>query len=73
MPAVGALGEPGPEEITGAGDGMVLVPPGDPEMLAGAIEELFAEPRQRAALGALALAAVVTGGIVALHRGRRPA
>jgi len=58
MPAVGALGEPGPEEITGAGDGMVLVPPGDPEMLAGAIEELFAEPRRRAALGALARATV---------------
>jgi teichuronic acid biosynthesis glycosyltransferase TuaC len=58
MPAVGALGEPGPEEIAGAGDGMVLVPPGDPEMLAGAIEELFAEPRRRAALGALARATV---------------
>ena len=50
MPAVGALGEPGPEEITGAGDGMVLVPPGDPEVLAGAIEELFA--RAAAARGA---------------------
>ena len=37
---------------------MVLVPPGDPEMLAGAIEELFAEPRRRAALGALARATV---------------
>jgi teichuronic acid biosynthesis glycosyltransferase TuaC len=58
MPAVGALGEPGPEEIAGAGDGMVLVPPGDPEMLAAAIEELFAEPRRRAALGALARATV---------------
>ncbi len=58
LPAIGALGEPGPEEITGAGDGMVLVPPGDPEMLADAIEELFADPRQRAALGALARATV---------------
>ena len=37
---------------------MVLVPPGDPEMLAGAIEELFAEPRRLAALGALARATV---------------
>jgi glycosyltransferase involved in cell wall biosynthesis len=54
MPAIGALGEPGPEEISGAGDGMVLVPPGDPEMLAGTIEELFADPRRLAALGAVA-------------------
>jgi teichuronic acid biosynthesis glycosyltransferase TuaC len=54
LPAIGALGEPGPQEISGAGDGMVLVPPGDPEMLASAIEELFAHPRRRAALGELA-------------------
>ncbi len=58
LPAIGALGEPGPEEITGAGDGMVLVPPGDPEQLAAAIEELFAEPRLRAALGERARATV---------------
>jgi teichuronic acid biosynthesis glycosyltransferase TuaC len=58
LPAVGALGEPGPEEITSAGDGMMLVPPGDPEVLAGAIEELFADPRRRAALGELARATV---------------
>jgi teichuronic acid biosynthesis glycosyltransferase TuaC len=56
LPAIGALGEPGPEEITGAGEGMVLVPPGDPEMLAGAIDELFADPRRRAALGQMARA-----------------
>jgi glycosyltransferase involved in cell wall biosynthesis len=58
MPAIGALGEPGPAEITGAGDGMVLVPPGDPEVLAGTIEDLLADPRRLAALGALARATV---------------
>jgi teichuronic acid biosynthesis glycosyltransferase TuaC len=54
LPAIGALGEPGPEEISQAGDGMVLVPPGDPERLATAIDELLAEPHRRAALGELA-------------------
>jgi glycosyltransferase involved in cell wall biosynthesis len=54
LPAIGALGEPGPEEISSAGEGMVLVPPGDPEVLAGAIDELFSHARRRAALGELA-------------------
>jgi glycosyltransferase involved in cell wall biosynthesis len=54
LPAIGALGEPGPEEISSAGDGMVLVPPGDPEQLAEAIEDLFRDPRLCAALGKLA-------------------
>jgi teichuronic acid biosynthesis glycosyltransferase TuaC len=54
LPAIGALGEPGPEEISQAGDGMVLVPPGDPEQLATAIDELFSDARRRAALGELA-------------------
>jgi glycosyltransferase involved in cell wall biosynthesis len=54
LPAIGALGEPGPEEITSVGDGMVLVPPGDPEVLAGAIDDLFGDARRRAALGELA-------------------
>jgi teichuronic acid biosynthesis glycosyltransferase TuaC len=54
LPAIGALGEPGPEEISTVGDGMVLVPPGDPEQLAAAIDELFSDPRRRAALGELA-------------------
>jgi teichuronic acid biosynthesis glycosyltransferase TuaC len=54
LPAIGALGEPGPEEISTAGDGMVLVPPGDPEQLAAVIDELFSDSRRRAALGELA-------------------
>jgi glycosyltransferase involved in cell wall biosynthesis len=58
LPAIGALGEPGPEEISGAGDGMVLVPPGDPEQLADAIGDLLSDPRRRAALGRLARATV---------------
>jgi glycosyltransferase involved in cell wall biosynthesis len=58
LPAIGALGEPGPEEISSAGDGMVLVPPGDPEQLAEAIEDLFLDARRRAALGELARSTV---------------
>ena len=38
VPAVGCAGEPGPEEIAALGRGMLLVPPRDPDALAGAIE-----------------------------------
>jgi glycosyltransferase involved in cell wall biosynthesis len=48
VPAIGCLGEPGPREI---GDGLVLVPPGDVEALAGQIEELLAEPTYLHELG----------------------
>ena len=41
VPAIGCRGEPGPEEI---GEGMLLVPPGDPEALAARIGELLREP-----------------------------
>jgi glycosyltransferase involved in cell wall biosynthesis len=41
MPAIGARGEPGPQEIAAAGDGLRLVPPGDVEALAGALHELL--------------------------------
>ena len=33
VPAIGCRGEPGPEEIAAAGDGFLLVPPGDIERL----------------------------------------
>jgi teichuronic acid biosynthesis glycosyltransferase TuaC len=43
LPAIGCRGEPGPEEIAAAGDGFVLVPPGDVERLSQRIEELLAD------------------------------
>jgi glycosyltransferase involved in cell wall biosynthesis len=46
LPAIGCRGEPGPEEIAAAGDGFVLVPPGDIERLTQRIEELLTD-RQR--------------------------
>ena len=44
LPAVGSLGEPGPAEIEEAGDGIRLVPPGDVEALAGAIDRDLSKP-----------------------------
>jgi teichuronic acid biosynthesis glycosyltransferase TuaC len=43
LPAIGAAGEGGPEEIAAAGGGMLLVPPDDHLALAGAIERGLAE------------------------------
>ncbi len=51
VPAIGAVGEPGPEEI---GAGLELVPPGDPAALAALIGRLLGDP---AALEALSRAA----------------
>jgi glycosyltransferase involved in cell wall biosynthesis len=42
LPAIGARGEGGPEDISAAGEGMLLVPPDDHRALARALEELFA-------------------------------
>ena len=58
VPAIGARGEPGPEEI---GDGLVLVPPGDPERLAAQIAELIDEPRYLHDLGHQARDTVAKG------------
>lgn len=41
LPAIGARGEPGPEDIARLGPGMRLVPPGDPEALAAEIDSLL--------------------------------
>jgi teichuronic acid biosynthesis glycosyltransferase TuaC len=46
VPAIGCRGEPGPEEIAAAGDGMILVPPGDIERLSQRIDELLADPHR---------------------------
>jgi glycosyltransferase involved in cell wall biosynthesis len=48
VPAVGAAGEPGPEEI---GPGIVLVPPHDPPALAAELDRLLRDQPARAALG----------------------
>jgi teichuronic acid biosynthesis glycosyltransferase TuaC len=46
LPAIGCRGEPGPEEIAAAGDGFVLVPPGDIERLTQRIDELLRDPHR---------------------------
>jgi len=43
LPAIGCRGEPGPEEIAAAGDGFMLVPPGDIERLSQRIDELLSD------------------------------
>ena len=53
LPAIGCRGEGGPEEIAAAGPGMVLVPPGDAEALAGALGDVL-EPRSLHELSAAA-------------------
>jgi len=54
LPAIGARGEAGPQEISAAGDGLRLVAPGDVEALAAEIEALVAEPEYAKDLGAAA-------------------
>ncbi|HEX2017246.1 MAG TPA: glycosyltransferase [Solirubrobacteraceae bacterium] len=46
VPAIGCLGEPGPEEIRAVGPGLRLVEPGDIAGLATAIEELLEDRRR---------------------------
>ena len=46
VPAIGCRGEPGPEEIAAAGDGFMLVPPGDIERLTQRIDELLSDPHR---------------------------
>ena len=57
-PAIGARGEPGPEEIAAAGGGMTLVPAGDVAALAGAIDDLLRDERRLRAQGERARATV---------------
>ena len=51
LPAIGARGEPGPEEIAGAGGGLELVAPGDVAALADAIGALMSDERALRAAG----------------------
>jgi teichuronic acid biosynthesis glycosyltransferase TuaC len=54
LPAIGGRGEGGPEDIAAAGDGMVLVEPGDAAGLAAVIERLSSDRSELARLGAAA-------------------
>src|SRR5439155_425982 len=58
LPAIGTIGEPGPQEIARAGEGIRLVPPADVEALARELDRLLAEPNWLADLGAKARATV---------------
>jgi teichuronic acid biosynthesis glycosyltransferase TuaC len=58
LPAIGCRGEPGPEEIAAAGDGFVLVPPGDIERLSQRIGELLGDPQRLREAGQRARATV---------------
>jgi teichuronic acid biosynthesis glycosyltransferase TuaC len=54
LPAIGSRGEGGPEDIAAAGDGMLLVEPGDAAGLAAVIERLSADRSELVRLGAAA-------------------
>ncbi len=60
LPAIGSRGEGGPEDIAAAGEGMILVEPGDATGLAGVIERLIADRAELARLGAAARETVET-------------
>jgi teichuronic acid biosynthesis glycosyltransferase TuaC len=60
VPAIGCRGEPGPEEIAAAGDGLVLVPPGDVERLSQRIDELICDPQRLREVGQHARETVAT-------------
>jgi teichuronic acid biosynthesis glycosyltransferase TuaC len=51
VPAIGAAGEAGPEEIAAAGGGIELVPAGDVDALATTIEALLSDPARLQELG----------------------
>ncbi len=58
LPAIGCRGEPGPEEIAAAGDGFLLVPPGDIERLTQRIDELLSDAHRLREAGQRARATV---------------
>jgi glycosyltransferase involved in cell wall biosynthesis len=58
IPAIGCIGEPGPEEIAAAGGGIELVPPHSPDALAERLRRLLGDRDERLRLGAAARATV---------------
>jgi glycosyltransferase involved in cell wall biosynthesis len=56
LPAIGGRGEGGPEDIAAAGEGMVLVAPGDVDELAAVLKRLTADRQRLRALGVAARA-----------------
>jgi glycosyltransferase involved in cell wall biosynthesis len=58
VPAIGCIGEDGPQEIADAGGGIALVPPRDPQALADRIRSLLAAPNELQAMGEAARATV---------------
>jgi glycosyltransferase involved in cell wall biosynthesis len=58
IPAVGCLGEPGPEEIAAAGGGIELVAPRSPQALTDCLRRLLGDRAERLRLGAAARATV---------------
>lgn len=61
VPAIGARGEDGPEEVAAAGGGMRLVAAGDVEALAEEIAAIAGDPARRRDLGEQARANVAAG------------
>jgi teichuronic acid biosynthesis glycosyltransferase TuaC len=51
LPAIGCEGEGGPEEIAAFGDGLLLVPPRDPDALAERIGDLLGDAQELERLG----------------------
>lgn len=70
VPAIGCRGEPGPEEIAAAGDGFVLVPPGDIERLTQRIDELLSDP-QRLREAGIRARETVTANFTWAHCGKQ--
>jgi glycosyltransferase involved in cell wall biosynthesis len=60
VPAIGCIGEPGPDEIARCGEGIRLVPPGDVEALAAELHAILSEPAYLADLGEHARRTVVS-------------
>ena len=56
VPAIGCAGESGPEEIAAAGEGMLLVPPRDPDSLAQTLAGVLEDPARGNELGRAAAA-----------------